>query len=79
MATVVVKPKTEDFGVLEGGQYGPGLQNEATVELTEFESTDATGMLERMPGYDKDGAEGPYYRFNVKVTLADGKAGASCT
>ena len=72
MSTVVIKPIAEDFGVLEAGQYGPGLQNEATVELTEFEAPNGDGLLDRMPGFDRDGERGPYYRFNVKVTLASG-------
>ena len=67
MSTVTIKPKAENRPVLEGGQYGPGLQNDAKVELTEFEAPDENGMLERMPAYDRDGERGPYCRFNVKV------------
>jgi len=69
MSTVTIKPKADNRPVLEGGQYGPGLQYDAKVELTEFEAPGPDGMLERMPGYDKDGTkdEAPYYRFNVKV------------
>lgn len=72
MAIVNIKPVAEDRPVLEGGQYGPGLQNDAHVELTAFEFPDENGMLDRMPAYDRDGEKGPYVRFNVRVDLANG-------
>ena len=72
MALVSVKPTNDPTPYIEeGGQYGPGLQHEADVELVEFESPQAESgpnMLDRMPAYDREGTKGNvYYRFNFTV------------
>lgn len=74
MAIVNVNPKMDKRRILEqGGQYGQGLQHQADVELTNFESPNEEGKLDRMPPFDKDGEEGPYWYLNIKVATPDGK------
>jgi len=59
--------------VLPGGPTGPGLDNEAEVELYQFEYPAVT-----FPAYDKDGTKAVYAFFNVKLTQTHGpKAGKS--
>ena len=60
-----------DGDVLPGGPTGPGLDNDAEVELFKF-SYPAT----RFPGYDKDGTKAVYAFFQIKITQVEGpKAG----
>jgi len=80
MAHVNVDPKNEPKPYLEeGGTYGPGLDHEAVIEVTEFVSPNEEGMLvsERgfdvMPGYDREGAKGTYWYWNFKVTTDEGR------
>ncbi len=54
---------------IDGGQYGPGMQNDAELKLIDFEFP-ATGK--NLPGYDKDGKEGPHAYFSVQINLANG-------
>ena len=69
MGIVNIDPKVLERPVLAEGQYGPGLQFNADVELTGFECP----AEEKLPAYDPDGARGPYAYFGFKVAKADGK------
>lgn len=74
MAIVNVNPRDEKRPMLEqAGQYGPGLQYPADVELTRFDSPNAEGLLDFMPAYDREGNDGPYWHLNIKVTLTNGR------
>lgn len=64
--TVTKEEATRD--TFEGGLYGEGLDHEATVELVGFEYPST-----KLPGWDKDGAKGPWALFTVKVTRQDGE------
>lgn len=70
--------KAPNYKVLPGGTYGPGLANEANVELTEFVVPNAEGKLtvgagfDVAPGFDKEMTEGPYWYWNFKVITAEG-------
>jgi len=77
MAIVRVKPTNDPTPYIrDGGQYGPGLQHEADVELLEFESPKAESgpdMLDRMPAFDREGTKGDlYYRFNFQIVTDNG-------
>jgi len=69
MAIVKIDKRASSYPVLEhGGMYGPGLQHEADVELTQFECP-----AEKMPAYDRDGERGPYAYFGLVVITSDGE------
>ena len=71
MSIVEIKPgDMKQFTVLEGGQYGSGLQHEADVELTKFQFP---ATEKNLPGYDKEGKEGPHAYFLVRTVLPNGK------
>jgi hypothetical protein len=57
------------FTTLPGGQFGPGLQYDADVELTQFQYPAAEKNL---PGYDRSNERGPYGFFLFRITLPDG-------
>lgn len=54
--------------VFEGGVYGEGLDNDATVELVGFDYPSS-----KMPGWDKEGKKGPWALFTVKIVRRDGE------
>lgn len=70
MSIVNIDPDAGKFPYLrQGGKYGPGMENEAEVVVSDIVpdvSEDGKG-----PGYDKDCERGPYILFTFKVTEAD--------
>ena len=60
----------QKYTILEGGVYGPGLDNDSDVELIEC----AVGN-EANPPWDKDGTgeRAPWLMFKIKVTLNTGE------
>ena len=69
MGIVHIDPTVLEYPVLQEGIYGPGLDNEADVELSGFECP----AEEKMPAYDPEGERGPYAFFGFKVKTAEGK------
>jgi len=57
--------------VLPGGQYGPGLPNDADVEVIGF---DYPAEGRNLPAYDRENKEGPYAYFLIRITLPDGQS-----
>jgi len=70
MSIVNVSPESGNFPYLrQGGKYGPGMENDCTVEVSDLDpevNEDGKG-----PGYDKNCEEGSYIQFTFKVTEAD--------
>jgi hypothetical protein len=56
-------------GVLKGGVYGPGLDNNSDVELVSF----AFPSTDKLPGWDKTGEKGPWALFTVMIVTEDGE------
>ena len=69
MARVQIDPAIEQRAILPvAGKYGHGHDVECDCELSRFEWP----AKERMPAFDREGNDGPYAYFGMRLTLGAG-------
>lgn len=63
-------PNIGNFPALRAaGEYGPGREHEATVEIAEFlpDASKHDNEYRRRPAFDKESKQGPYCYFRFRV------------